>query len=69
LKNEDVDDLAAKMELMITNWGIRNQYMKNSLEYIQENNWDIKKRIYLDLISSLTGKKFQVSPWLCGLMG
>ena len=57
-KNEDIDDLAAKMELMITNREIRNQYIKSSLEYIRENNWDVKKRIYLDLISSLTGKKF-----------
>jgi len=57
-ENENVDDLAAKMELMITNNEIRGKYIKNSLEYIQENNWDVKKRIYLDLISSLTGKKF-----------
>lgn len=57
-ENEDVDDLAAKMELMITNRDVREQYKTKSLEYIKGNNWDVKKRIYLDLISSLTGKKF-----------
>jgi glycosyltransferase involved in cell wall biosynthesis len=54
-ENEDVEDLAVKMELMITNREIREQYIINSLEYIQGNNWDVKKRIYLDLIYSLTG--------------
>jgi glycosyltransferase involved in cell wall biosynthesis len=58
-ENEDVDDLAAKMELMITNREIREQYRDKALEYIKENNWDVKKRIYLDLISSLTGKEFR----------
>lgn len=52
-ENEDVVDLAAKMELMITNRDAREQYKTKSLEYIIGNNWDVKKRIYLDLISSL----------------
>jgi glycosyltransferase involved in cell wall biosynthesis len=57
-KNEDVEDLAEKMEFIITNREAREQYKTKSLEYIRENNWDEKKRIYLDLISSLTGKEF-----------
>jgi glycosyltransferase involved in cell wall biosynthesis len=56
-ENEDVEDLAVKMELMITNREIREQFIKKSFEYIQRNNWDVKKRIYLGLIYSLTGKK------------
>jgi len=56
-ENEDVEDLALKMELLITNEEIREQYIRKSFEYIQRNNWDVNKRIYLDLICSLTGKK------------
>ena len=57
-ENEDFEDLAVKMERMIMNREAREQYKINSLEYIQGNNWDVKKSVYLDLISSLTGKKF-----------
>jgi glycosyltransferase involved in cell wall biosynthesis len=56
-ENEDVDDLAEKMERMIINMETREQHKINALKYIQENNWDVKKRLYLDLISSLTGKR------------
>ena len=55
-KNEDINDLAEKMEFMLTNREAMEQYKSRSLEYINANNWEVKKSIYLDLIHSLTGK-------------
>ncbi|GAB4367430.1 MAG: hypothetical protein Kow00128_11880 [Deltaproteobacteria bacterium] len=58
-ENENVEDLARKMELMITSNERRVKYINNSLKYIRDNNWDVKKNVYLDLISSLTGESIR----------
>lgn len=57
-ENENAEDLARKMEIMITSEETRGKYINNSLKYIQENNWNVKQKIYLGLISSLTGHMF-----------
>ena len=50
----DEEDLANNIILLYNNPELRNRLTKNALEYIKENNWDIKKNIYLDLVNSLT---------------
>jgi glycosyltransferase involved in cell wall biosynthesis len=49
-------DLAEKMMLLIKNKDLRQQLAHNASKFIQKNNWDVKKHIYLDLVDSLVQK-------------
>jgi len=52
-RSEDVDDLASKMELLINDKDLRASLVRNSGAYIAENNWDVKRSEYFELIHSL----------------
>lgn len=46
-------DLASKIALLIENPERRNALRGSSAEFIARNNWDVKKREYLDLVDRL----------------
>lgn len=52
-RSEDVDDLAEKMRLLLSNSTLRERTCSNSIEYVQANNWGSKKKMYFDLVDSL----------------
>ena len=49
-RSEDVDDLAEKMEMIITDSGLRTRLVENGDAYIRLNNWDVKRDEYFDLL-------------------
>lgn len=53
--SEDVENLAEKMLLLIKNQEKRARLRMKGLEFIEENNWEVKKNIYFDMVNSLTG--------------
>lgn len=46
-------DLAIAMLELINNKELRDKISKNALKFVEKNNWDVKKHIYLDLVDSL----------------
>jgi glycosyltransferase involved in cell wall biosynthesis len=52
--SENVDDLAKRMLLLIRDQQLRQRLVARASEYVQENNWRVKKREYLELVDSLT---------------
>ena len=52
--SENVDDLANRMLLLIRDQPLRERLVARASEYVQENNWSVKKREYLELVDSLT---------------
>jgi len=54
---ENEEDLAAAMLLLIENKKLRKRLSENAYDFIQENSWDVKKHIYLDLVDSLITPK------------
>lgn len=52
-KSEDVDDLASKIGMLIDDPEFRSRLVENGDAYIRENNWDIKRNEYFELIRSL----------------
>jgi len=52
--SENVDDLAKRMLLLIRDRQLRQRLVARASEYVQENNWRVKKRDYLELVDSLT---------------
>ena len=52
--SENVDDLAKYMLLLIRDRRLRERLVAHAAEYVQENNWTVKKREYLELVDSLT---------------
>jgi len=52
--SENVDDLAKRMLLLIRDRQLRQRLVAHASEYVQENNWRVKKREYLELVDSLT---------------
>ena len=60
--SENEKDLAESMLLLIKNKNIRNNLKENSFKYIQNNNWDVKKNIYLNIVDSLVKKQYK--PWI-----
>ena len=49
----NVDDLASKMETAINDPLLRTRLVEGGDTYIRENNWDVKRNEYFDLIRSL----------------
>ena len=49
----DEDDLAAAMEDLMKNRELRESLVRNSREYVLQNNWDTRKQKYLHLVDSL----------------
>lgn len=54
---ENEEDLASAMLLLIENKEMRKRLSENAYEFIQENNWEVKKHIYLNLVDSLIASK------------
>jgi glycosyltransferase involved in cell wall biosynthesis len=52
-RSEDEDDLAEKMEMIITDSGLRTRLVENGDAYVCLNNWDVKRNEYFDLLLSL----------------
>jgi glycosyltransferase involved in cell wall biosynthesis len=52
-RSEDVDDLASKMGMLIDDPELRSRLVENGDDYIRENNWDVKRNEYFELIRSL----------------
>ncbi len=52
--SENVEDLAAKIYDLMQNPSRRTALCGCSLEFIAQNNWDVKKHEYLDLVDRLT---------------
>ena len=46
-------DLADKIAMLMRNSGRRDALCKSGTEFIAQNNWDVKKRRYLDLVDCL----------------
>jgi glycosyltransferase involved in cell wall biosynthesis len=53
-ESENVDDLARCMLLLIRDQQLRERLVANASEYVKENNWMVKKHVYLELVDSLT---------------
>ena len=43
------------MMFLINNKELREKLRQNALKFTEENNWDMKKHVYIDLIDGLTG--------------
>jgi len=52
-ESENENDLASSMLLLIKNPAIREKIVSNASELIKQNNWSVKSKIYMDIISSL----------------
>jgi glycosyltransferase involved in cell wall biosynthesis len=52
-KSEDVDDLASKIGMLIEDPELRSRLVENGDAYIRENNWDVKRNEYFELLRSL----------------
>ena len=46
-------DLAKSITQLFKDQELRNSLIKNASIYAEQNSWDVKKRIYLDLVDSL----------------
>jgi glycosyltransferase involved in cell wall biosynthesis len=53
-ESENVDDLAQCMLTLIRDQQLRERLAANASEYTKENNWGVKKQVYLELVDSLT---------------
>ena len=51
---------------LINNKEIRKKLSQNALKFVEKNNWEVKKHIYLDLVDSLV-KSSSDSPKLIAL--
>jgi len=54
-KSGDECDLAEKIVTLYHSQVIRQQLVDNSLQFIKENNWNTKERIYFRIINSIFG--------------
>lgn len=54
---EDEKDLADAMLLLIRSKKLREDLAERAFKFVEKNNWDVKKYIYLDLVDSLVGKE------------
>ena len=52
---ENEKDLAQSMVLVAQDKELRQNLVSNATHFVQKNNWDIKKHLYLDLVDSLCG--------------
>ncbi len=53
-RSEDEDDLAESMLLLINNEQFRRELISNANEYIEKNNWDVKKKHYFEIVEKIT---------------
>ncbi|WP_167496618.1 glycosyltransferase family 4 protein [Desulfopila sp. IMCC35006] len=53
---EDVQELSEKIMGLADDETRRNELIKNGLEYIEKNNWNVKQNEYLTIVKSLAGE-------------
>ncbi|MCX8012550.1 MAG: hypothetical protein N3A64_05310, partial [Desulfobacterota bacterium] len=56
-KAGDSDDLAEKIITLYYNPSFRQELAINSLKFIQQNNWQVKEKLYFEIINSMFGSK------------
>lgn len=54
-ESDNAEDLAAKILEMVRDAAKRSAFCARGMEFVQQNNWDVKKGEYLDLVDRLTG--------------
>jgi glycosyltransferase involved in cell wall biosynthesis len=52
----NVDDLAAAMLALINDKPMRDRLKENGMTFAQQNRWDLKKEVYLNLVDGLCRK-------------
>ena len=52
----DERDLAKKVVTLYHNQVLRNQLVDNSLQFIKNNNWKSKEKIYFRIINTIFGE-------------
>jgi glycosyltransferase involved in cell wall biosynthesis len=57
----DEEDLARSMLLLVKQPELRNRLVRNALEYVEHNDWNVMKPKYLALVDSLVGERKPVS--------
>ena len=50
---ENIKDLSEAMLELINNKELRDKLSQKALKFVERNNWEVKKHIYLDLVDSL----------------
>ncbi|MFP4163564.1 MAG: glycosyltransferase family 4 protein [Chitinispirillaceae bacterium] len=56
-RSEDVQDLVGSILRIRKNGKLRSRLVRNSLEFMKENNWEAKKQLYHSVVDSLVGRK------------
>lgn len=59
-KSGDSEDCAKHLQRLLEDSTLRAARIARGLEFIRENNWDVKKKIYLDLVDRLMGASHAV---------
>jgi glycosyltransferase involved in cell wall biosynthesis len=55
-ESDNSEDLASKIQELVNNVKIRKALCAEALRYIEQNNWDVKKNEYLDLVNALVAQ-------------
>ena len=55
-RSQDEKDLADTILLLMRDKKLRKDLTEKALKYMKNNNWDVKRHIYLDLVDSLVEK-------------
>ena len=55
-KSGDEKDLAKCIIQLKNDVELRKKNVFNALKFVEKNNWEVKKHIYLDLVDSLVGQ-------------
>jgi len=61
-ESEDEADLADSIKLLYGDAILRSQFVNNAAKYMQENNWEVKKERYLQVIDLLAVKHSPITP-------
>jgi glycosyltransferase involved in cell wall biosynthesis len=52
----NIEDLAAKIEYLMNNEPRRTQLSANALAFIRDNNWDVRKGCYFEIVDKLAAR-------------
>jgi glycosyltransferase involved in cell wall biosynthesis len=66
-QSENESSLAASILSLTQSSPRREELIRNGMKYIEVNNWQQKKHLYLELIDSLVGKRRKPPDWNGGL--
>lgn len=54
---ENEQDLAEAMLYLIKSKKVREELAENAFKFVEKNNWDVKKRMYLDIVDTLVNRR------------